>query len=231
VANDAFPTAPLGLGPFEEWNFDSAAWDSDPWDTRSGETPARNSGTRLLEIFAQPGGYYLFGHGHFDQRSVYDVGSRLGPHRVQRRVDFLRTTTASGGVVGHGYWGYRLLRASGPDLALVDYAPEIGLGSIPSGNLWQRERRGTRVVHQFSNPGEHPVRLELVDEAGARRVIEGTVRVRTVEARGCGGCQLGPNPADLSRWLVSVVILLSLIAIGLLRPRRAIEWARSQERE
>jgi hypothetical protein len=136
-ANEPFPTDPLGIAGFEEWNFDSKSWDSDPKDRRGTETEGKNSGHALLAILAEHGGYYLSGHGHQDGRRVYEPGSSLpGGIKVKRRLEFIRTTTAAAGVRGDGYWGYRLIEVKGGRLGAVDYAPEHRLSSLPAGNIW-----------------------------------------------------------------------------------------------
>ncbi len=142
--NEPFPTDPLGLGGHEEWNFDSSAWDSSAGAgagsaARGGrprvETAEQHSGTRLLGILAEHGGYYLCGHQHVDGRQVYEPGSRLGPHLVKRRVEVIRTTSASSSLRDGGYWGYRVIQVRGDHLEAVDLAPEHHLGSVPVGNL------------------------------------------------------------------------------------------------
>ena len=91
AANEAFPTDPLGLGPFEEWNFDGA-WDSSHGEQVSGDVGAfvskesaeKNSGVEFLGLLARYGGTYICGHAHYDDDQYYPVGSRLGPHAVKR---------------------------------------------------------------------------------------------------------------------------------------------------
>jgi hypothetical protein len=182
--NEPFPTDPVSLGGFEEWNFDSKSWDSDPKDRRGAETEAHHSGHALLAILARHGGYYLSGHVHHDERRVYEPGSDVLGIRVRKRLEFIRTTTGSAGVKDDGYWGYRLLEARGRELVSVDLAPEHGLGSVPSGNLFATGAgaggelelanglpRATRVVVPVelpSRPGGYRFKLGRVpgDSAG-----------------------------------------------------------------
>ncbi|MBW2731442.1 MAG: PKD domain-containing protein [Deltaproteobacteria bacterium] len=164
LPNDAFPTDPLGRGPFEEWNFDSSRWDSNPRDMRDKETMKQNSAVQLLALLARYGGYYLSGHVHADERKSYPKGSMLGPHRVKRALAFIRTTSASSSVKKGAYWGYRLIEAQGRKLTGVDFSPKHNLGSVPAGNLWVRDKaenskivanglpRVARVTIRFSLP-------------------------------------------------------------------------------
>jgi len=135
--NEPFPTDPIGLGGFEQWNYDSSGWDSDPGDRRGAEREQSNSGHALLRVLAEHGGYYLSGHVHQDSRRVYEPGSALpGGIRVKRRLEFITTTTASAAVQGDGYWGYRVIEVDGGGLRRVDFSPEHRLSSVPAGNLW-----------------------------------------------------------------------------------------------
>ncbi len=144
--NEAFPTDPLSMGGFEEWNYDSSEWDSDPRDGRKGETARRHSGIELLKILAWYGGYYFSGHVHHDERRIYQPGDMIGGIKVRRRLEFIRTTTASSGTTKGGYWGYRLVEVDGGKLKVVDYDPDHHLGSVPAGNLW--------ATHQGTTPPE-----------------------------------------------------------------------------
>lgn len=139
-ANDPFPSDPVGLDHFEEWNFDGARWDSDPDDDRRRESVKDNSARALLALLARHGGYYLSGHVHRDGGKVYRAGSDLHGFRVAHRLEFIRTTTAAAGVREGGYWGYRLIEARGGRLHGVDYAPKLALRSLPAGNLWVAPR-------------------------------------------------------------------------------------------
>ena len=135
--NEPFPTDPIGMAGLEQWNFDSASWDSNPLDQRANETEQHNSGQALLRILARYGGYYLCGHVHQDSRRVYEPGSRLpGGIEVQRRLEFITTTTAAAAVRGDGYWGYRVIEAADGTLRGVDFDPAHHLSSVPAGNLW-----------------------------------------------------------------------------------------------
>ena len=135
-ANEAFPTDPISMGGFEEWNYDSTVWDSNPTDQRKGETDRAHSGWELLRILARHGGYYLCGHVHHDERSVYQAGSKLLGIPVQKKLEFIRTTTAAASVTARGYWGYRMFKVQGRRISGVDYDLPKGLASLPAGNLW-----------------------------------------------------------------------------------------------
>ena len=201
--NEAFPTDPLSMGGFEEWNYDSAKWDSDPGDGRAVETPMRHSGMELLKILARHGGYYLCGHVHRDQRTIYKKGDRLRGITVRKRLEFIRTTTAAAGATGDGYWGYRIIKAAGGRLTGVDYDPGHELGSVPAGNLWARPAAGsappevnlasglpraTRVMVSMSLPRlDQGYRFRLrpgTETAGAPDPKEAEPRVRQLVREG-----------------------------------------------
>jgi hypothetical protein len=139
--NEPFPTDPLGMNHFEEWNYDGK-WDSDPKDKRSKETAGANSASRFLAALARYGGYYISGHVHADGRKVYPMGSWLGSYRVERRLELIRTTSAASSVKKGAYWGYRLLEAEGEQLRVVDFSKQHKLSSIPAGNFWVRRLAG-----------------------------------------------------------------------------------------
>ncbi len=141
-ANEPFPTDPVSMGGFEEWNYDSKQWDSDASDQRRDETPHRHSGKKLLEILAWHGGYYLCGHVHHDERTVYEPGSKIQGIPVRRRLEIVRATTAAAGCTGRGYWGYRLLKVKGRRITAADYDLPKGLPSVPVGNLWIKHAEG-----------------------------------------------------------------------------------------
>jgi hypothetical protein len=161
-ANEPFPTSPLGGGPFEEWNYDSAAWDSNIFDMRVHETPSKNSAIRFLALLAQYGGYFISGHIHQDGHHVYRVGSKLGPHTVKRRLELIRTTSAASSVKKGAYWGYRVIEAQGEKLTSIDYAPQHGLGSVPAGNLWSRALSDSKRLFVSALPKETTVTTRWV---------------------------------------------------------------------
>ena len=140
--NEAFPTDPLSMSGFEEWNYDSRVWDSDRSDTRAAETATSHSGLQLLQILAEHGGYYLCGHAHHDDRTVYKPGSMVRGIQVKQRLEIIRATTASAGCTRRGYWGYRLLQVEGRRITRADYDLPRGLASVPVGNLWVRHTPG-----------------------------------------------------------------------------------------
>jgi 3',5'-cyclic AMP phosphodiesterase CpdA len=187
-ANHPFPTDPLALGGFEEWNYDSADWDSDPRDRRGAETAERNSAIELLRILAESGGYYLSGHRHQDQRTVFEPGSRLGPFRVQRRLEFIRTTSAASMVREGSYWGYRLIEVRGDRLEAVDYAPSQNLASVPAGNLWLERRSPDELALRTSLPLPTPVTVvwSLLGRAEGYR-FKAPHAVRVLDVTSAGG--------------------------------------------
>ncbi len=149
--NEPFPTDPVGINHFEEWNYDGA-WDSNPDDARGKESGADNSGTRLLAMLAKSGGYYISGHLHKDGEWRYAPGSTLGKSalRVVRHLTFVKVTTAASSTKDGSRWGYRLFTAL-PD-GTLDLAPVVpGRRSIPAGNFWVETKladdRGEVRVH------------------------------------------------------------------------------------
>lgn len=160
--NEPFPTDPLGLEHFEEWNYDSKQWDSNPKDARHDETPEVHSGRRLLALLARYGGYYICGHVHADSRKSYAVGSHIGPFRVERPLELIRTTSAASSVKPGAYWGYRVIEAEGSRLRVVDFSEAKGLGSLPAGNIWQRDlSAGTKAERELVNALPEPVTLRI----------------------------------------------------------------------
>ena len=201
-ANEPFPTDPVSMGGFEEWNYDSKKWDSDQTDRRNNETAHRHSGKKLMEILAWHGGYYLSGHVHHDERTVYEPGSKLLGVPVRRRLEIIRATTAAAGCTGRGYWGYRLLQVKGRRITTVDYDLPKGLPSVPVGNLWVEHSAGppheatltthlpkpTRVVVTMTVPaseGGYRFRLRPAgDDAQGAALKEKAPRVLQVRQEG-----------------------------------------------
>lgn len=148
--NEPFPTDPVGINHFEEWNYDGA-WDSNPDDARGKESGTDNSGTRLLALLARSGGYYISGHLHKDGEWRYAPGSTLGKAlRVERQLTFVKVTTAASSTKDGSRWGYRLFTAL-PD-GTLDLAPVVpGRKSVPAGNFWVETKlsddRGEVRVH------------------------------------------------------------------------------------
>src|SRR5262249_49357930 len=105
TANLPFPTDPLSLGGFKEWNYDSG------WGDRAGrESAPDTSATRLLRLVARYASAYLSAHVHKDGQRAYEPGEELAPGvRAERRIEFVRVTAAAGAPSdGKAYWGYRL---------------------------------------------------------------------------------------------------------------------------
>jgi hypothetical protein len=138
--NEPFPTDPVGLDHFEEWNFDARRWDSNPRDTRGPESRNRNNGHALLRLVARYGSYYFSGHVHEDAQTVYRPGQRIvGKIKARKKLEFIRVTTAASGVRPGGYWGYRFLRADRKGkIDTRPYFAEKGLLSVPAGNFWKK---------------------------------------------------------------------------------------------
>ncbi len=139
--NLPFPTEPLGLRKFQEWNIESnPQWDSDPDDGVEGETQTDNSAVRLLKLIAEGVDLVLMGHAHVDRDKVFEPGQEMvkgSGIRAARTIRFTKVTTAS----AHpgdpdGYWGYRLVEISRETITGLNWQPKNGLASIPAGNLW-----------------------------------------------------------------------------------------------
>jgi 3',5'-cyclic AMP phosphodiesterase CpdA len=137
--NQPFPTEPLGLRKFQEWNYEGE-WDSDPTDRRRAETQTQNSAVRLLGLIAEHASYVFTGHLHADRDTVVEPGGDVAAGsgiRALRRLHHMRVTAASSTPESDdGYWGYRLIEASGPHLLGLAFFPRWGWKSVPSGNLW-----------------------------------------------------------------------------------------------
>jgi hypothetical protein len=194
--NEPFPTDPISMAGFEQWNFDSKEWDSDPEDRRSAETEHKNSAHALLRILAEHGGYYLSGHVHHDGRRVYEPGAEIVKGiTAKRRLEFIATTTASAGVREDGYWGYRLIEVDGQTLKTVDYSPQHHLSSVPGGNLWAsfddtKPHFEVELVSGLPRPASPLVRWELPSRVEGYRfrlsaagLPEGTVPSRLTHPR------------------------------------------------
>ncbi|MBU1241886.1 metallophosphoesterase [Myxococcota bacterium] len=171
--NEPFPTDPVGIKHFEEWNYDGA-WDSDPDDKRGRETAQDNSGVELVKLLAASGGYYISGHLHKDGQWSYAAGEAVTRSiRAQKPLTFVKVTTAAGSTKDGSRWGYRMFTAQ-PD-GTLDLSPLVpGRKSIPGGNFWVETRledvRGeVRVYNALPVPLTLHVPLCLpVDAAGYR---------------------------------------------------------------
>lgn len=152
-SNEPFPTSPIGLDHFEEWNFDDKQWDSNPRDARGVEHSFRNNGIELLRIVARYGSYYLSGHVHEDQHDIYRKGEAILPGILATHpLEFIRVTSAASGVRSKSYWGYRVFEAD-TERRRIDTRPfddRLGLLSVPAGNFWAQSR-GLYTLDGFSS--------------------------------------------------------------------------------
>ena len=137
--NEPFPTDPVGLKHFEEWNYDSKKWDSNPSDARTIESPKNHSGTELLRLVAAYGSYYFSGHVHEDEQTTFKKGETLlDGIKAKKRLTFVRVTTAASSVRKRGYWGYRLLYGNAKgQIDTRAFHKKENLLSIPAGNFWK----------------------------------------------------------------------------------------------
>jgi len=149
TANKPYPTNPfLGDGS-EYWNYESAEWDSNPYDAISNETPAFNTGVKLMNLIKQHRVSHLFiGHNHFDEfwqymtdDPIFDrAGNPVGDNiTAGRPLTIVQTTTLSSGVdEPSSYNGYRLMEVVDGFLQSINFIDndEMRVQSVPGGNLW-----------------------------------------------------------------------------------------------
>lgn len=137
--NQPFPTEPLGLRKFQEWNYEGA-WDSNPDDGREAESQTDNSAVALLRLIARHVSYVFTGHIHDDRDTVIEAGGELVPGsgiRATKRIRFVRVTTGSSTPDDdEGYWGYRRLHTAGDAIRGFVFQPQWGWHAVPSGNFW-----------------------------------------------------------------------------------------------
>ncbi|MDA3864913.1 MAG: metallophosphoesterase [Deltaproteobacteria bacterium] len=155
--NEPFPTSPIGIGHFEEWNFDDD-WDSNPKDNRKIETTTDNSAIKLLKLLAEYGGYFFSGHIHKDHQNIYKQGDKIRDIKLEKDLSFVKITTAASSRKDNGYWGYRLIRAN-PD-GSIDLKPFAKKNySIATGNLWLEQSKEDE--NKFSLYHSLPAGVEL----------------------------------------------------------------------
>jgi len=146
--NEQFPSHPLGLTGHEEWNYDSANWDSNPEDSRGVETPFQNSGLDAVRLMVNANIKAMFlGHIHSDYIDAFEAGDPITAHltgqpigiTANSDIQFIHTTTASAGPdTKEDYWGYRFVEVNNGKLDRVDYL-DAGyriFQSVPAGNFW-----------------------------------------------------------------------------------------------
>ncbi len=197
--NLPFPTEPLGLRSFQEWNFDGE-WNSAGGKGRGRESQADNSGVRLLRLLARYGGVVVTGHVHADRDDEVLPGHEVvagSGLRASRKIRILRLATAgSAPLDDDGYWGYRLLEFEGGKLKRSRYYPPFGWPSVPSGNLIvQREGKdcgGGRRCPLFRIANGLPTEAEGRLRALLPAVAEGI----TLHARGDGRVRMEDTGAE-----------------------------------
>jgi len=152
TANKPYPTNPfLGDGS-EYWNYESAEWDSNPYDTISNETPQNNTGVKLMNLVKQHHVSHVFiGHNHFDQFWQFNTddpifdreGNPVGASITSARpLTIVQTTTMSAGVDDPAsYNGYRLMEVVDGYVQSINFIDndEMRVQSVPGGNLWYEE--------------------------------------------------------------------------------------------
>ena len=136
----------------QEWNFDSASWDSDESDGILNETQKYNNGILLASFLtkkAKPPVYFS-GHTHHDKIFTFEKGTKLLENvnvdlTAPEKMEFIMTTTMATSGSGK-YWGFRRVEMS-DDKISYNYTCERfencgidssirGMQSVPSGNLW-----------------------------------------------------------------------------------------------
>jgi len=166
--NKRFPTNPFGLGAFNVWDFDGQ-WDSDPSDRNGVESRENNSGTGLLKILSPCADYYFFGHAHEDVNDLITKGARIAGTNPVAGGDLhmVETTTLGASTRGNGYRGYRLVHVENGNIKRLDFAPDLGLGSIPLGNLWMKDLPGRKYTIYSTLPRAVNVRKRFILDASS----------------------------------------------------------------
>ncbi len=121
--DDPFPTDPISLDHFEEWNFDPRT-----------ETGKYNSGTRLTALLARYGGWYFSAHVHHSAVFRYEPGQEIVPGVTARKtVTFIKVTTGASMTRKGAWWGYAVLRLD--PSGRVGLVSEDGRPAIPAGGF------------------------------------------------------------------------------------------------
>lgn len=157
-AQEKYPTnSIIGAVNEEEWNYESAAYDSNTLDSISNETAFNNTGTKLVFSMTArtPAPYYFAGHAHFDRTYVYKKGTEIIPKSgftATSDMTFIQTTTpSSNGESFFGirkiYWDkdgikYNYLCKEGLQCNPGKTGDENGFQSIPLGNIWVKYKWG-----------------------------------------------------------------------------------------
>ncbi|MFO7736182.1 MAG: metallophosphoesterase family protein [bacterium] len=141
----------IGVRDHQEWNYESAVYDTNTVDSIFNETPVFNTGTRLVSMLNDetPPPLYFSGHTHFDRVYEFESGEELIKDSGVYALDdmkFIMTTTVSAN--GESYWGIRKvsLLSNGDteyqymcdkDIScLPEDEDNPGFQSIPAGNIW-----------------------------------------------------------------------------------------------
>ncbi len=140
-ANLPFPTEPLGLRRFQEWNYNNPNWALDDEGGRKGERQTENSATAFLSLLSGRVAAVFTGHLHADRDQVVPAGAEIikgSGLRAREPLRFCRVTSASASPLDDkGYWGYRLIElGEDGELHGLMYHPQRAWASVPAGNLW-----------------------------------------------------------------------------------------------
>lgn len=210
VANDPYPTAPYLPAELEYWNFESAAWDSDPLDDIENETTTDNTGVALLRLALEHRvSHLLIGHAgvnavwHFGAGDAITdrFGSPVGGLLATRALTIVQTTTASG-TLGEAAEetdanGYRSLEATAGQVTNINYIKTTNqtVPTVPAGNFWVEEfnNDGTfdhvQIVVHNGLPAASPVTLEFyltANPAGYEILREDTQTPMAISQVGLG---------------------------------------------
>jgi hypothetical protein len=180
TANEPYPTHPISPFNTEYWNYESEAWDSNPYDHIEGETPQYNTGTKLLAAaLAQRVPLLFLGHLHADgvwRSAAGDpVLDRFGDPVDQliatASFTVVQTTTAASSVERSEagvYDGYRVVQVRGDAVDSLNALDEdFPAASVPAGNLWFDEYNNdgsstqAQIVVTNGLPNDLPVTVEF----------------------------------------------------------------------
>ncbi|MGI6393411.1 MAG: metallophosphoesterase family protein [bacterium] len=144
-------TNSLGLSGSQEWNIESADFDSDPTDSIFLETSTRNTGITAASFMTKqsPPPICFSGHTHKDAVYYFEKGEELVKGSgvlAKDDMEFIMTTT--GATSGKKYWGFRKIDVSVTGDVSYNYTCDRGVDcfpddnnnkgfqSVPSGNMW-----------------------------------------------------------------------------------------------
>ena len=147
------PGGPLLFAREQAWNYESGAWDSNPFDGIFHETERYNTGIRALRMIAASRvSLVMLGSRRTDRVEGFIAGEEITDFDgrplgvpATRPIRFVHTTTVSGDPgTKADYWGYRVVEVLGGPIHRLRLSDEYDLGSWPLGNFW---------IEEFCNDG------------------------------------------------------------------------------